>query len=124
MIGMPSAATAQHAPPKILGYRSLAAAELTLTDLPVADRTRLPRYPVPAMRIGRLAVDLGAQGRGIGQLLRGHAVNSALALREQLGVHVPIFDALHEKAAAFYRQYGFRATTGSAATPYLPRGKN
>ncbi len=108
------------APAKILGYCSLAAAQLNLAELQAPDRIRLPRYPIPAIRVGRLAVDKSTQRMGIGRLLLGHAVNCALAVREQLGVRVLVVDALHEKAAAFYRLHGFRATTDNAATLYLP----
>lgn len=110
-------------PARILGYCSLAAAQLTLAELQPEDRKRLPRYPVPAVRVGRLAVATDAQGRGIGRLLLGHAVNSALALRAQLGVRVLVVDALHDRAAAFYRGYGFRPTGAESRTLYLPLGK-
>lgn len=110
-------------PARILGYCSLAAAQLNLADLREADRSRLPRYPVPAVRIGRLAVDKTAQGRGIGRLLLGNATNGALTLRGQLGGRVLIVDALHERAAAFYSLHGFRATTSGALTLYLPLGR-
>jgi ribosomal protein S18 acetylase RimI-like enzyme len=79
-----------------LGYCSLAAAQLTLQDLQ-------PAYPVPAVRLGRLAVASEAHRRGYGRLLLGHAVNCSLALRGQLGVRVLVVDALDERAAAFYR---------------------
>ena len=39
-------------PARILGYYSLSAAQLLLTDLQEADRKRLPSYPVPAIRMG------------------------------------------------------------------------
>ena len=106
-------------PAQILGYCSLAAAQLTLADLQPEDRKRLPRYPVPAVRVGRLAVAMDAQGRGIGRVLLGHAVNSALVLRSQLGVRVLVVDALHDRAAAFYRGYGFRPTGAEGRTLYL-----
>ena len=110
---------------RILGYCSLAAAQVFLTDLQPADRMRLPAYPVPAVRIGRLAVAQAAQGKGYGQLLLGHAVHCSLQLRQQLGVRVLLVDALHDQAAAFYRAFGFRATLdGPARTLYLPLGKS
>jgi GNAT superfamily N-acetyltransferase len=110
-------------PAKIVGYCSLAAAQITLAELHEADRSQLPRYPVPAVRVARLAVDTGSQRTGIGQLLLGQAANCALDLRAQLGVRMLIVDALNEKAAAFYRLHGFRDTTGSASTLYLPLGR-
>ena len=107
-------------PTRILGYCSLAAAQLHLHDLQPDDRRRLPAYPVPAVRLGRLAVASAAQGHGYGRLLLGHAVNCCLALRGQLGVRVLVVDALGERAAAFYRLHGFRETADRALTLYLP----
>lgn len=108
----------------ILGYCSLAAAQMNLQDLQPADRKCLPDYPVPAVRIGRLAVSGDRQGNGYGRLLLGHAVNCSLQLRQQLGVRVLLVDALHDKAVAFYRAYGFRLTIAELGqTLYLPLGK-
>lgn len=110
-------------PARILGYYSLSAAQLLLTDLRQADRKHLPNYPVPAIRMGRLAVASGEQGRGHGDFLLAHAVARSLGLREQLGVHVLLVDALHEKAAGFYRAYGFREAVANSRALYLPLGK-
>ncbi|MGN6327487.1 MAG: GNAT family N-acetyltransferase [Rhodanobacter sp.] len=107
---------------RILGYLSLAAAQLHLHDLQPADRKRLPAYPIPAARVGRLAVSAQHQGEGYGRLLLGHAVNSALSLRERLGVRVLVVDAKDEHAAMFYKTYGFQPTTETALTLYLPLG--
>lgn len=109
-------------PTRILGYCSLAAAQLNLRDLQPADRRRLPTYPVPAVRLGRLAVASKAQGKGYGRLLLGHALNCSVALRGQLGVRVLVVDALDEHAAAFYRLHGFHETVEQALTLYLPLG--
>jgi GNAT superfamily N-acetyltransferase len=110
-------------PTQVLGYCSLAAAQLNLQDLQPADRRRLPAYPVPAVRLGRLALALAAQGKGYGRLLLGHAVNCSMALRAQLGVRVLVVDALGERAAAFYRAFGFHETDEQAHTLYLPLGR-
>lgn len=109
-------------PTQILGYCSLAAAQLQLQDLQPADRRRLPAYPVPAVRLGRLAVAAEAQGKGYGRLLLGHAMNCSVALRGQLRVRVLVVDALDERAAAFYRLHGFHETAENALTLYLPLG--
>lgn len=110
------------APERVLGYCSLAAAQVNLDDLQPTDRKRLPAYPVPAIRMARLAVATDAQGQGYGALLLGHAVNAACAVRETLGVRVLVVDALHEQAAAFYRAHGFRETAAHAHKLYLPLG--
>lgn len=111
-------------PARILGYCSLAAAQLNLDDLQPADRKQLPAFPVPAVRMARLAVSSDAQGHGYGRLMVGHAANCACALRETLGVRVLLVDALHEKAARFYRAYGFREAMANSHTLYLPLGKD
>lgn len=110
------------APGNILGYYTLSAAQLLLTALQEQDRKRLPNYPVPAVRMGRLAVSSTAQGQGHGDYLLAHAIARCLGLRGELGVRVLLVDALHPKAARFYKGYGFRETAQSALTLYLPLG--
>ena len=108
-------------PSNILGYYSLAAAQLSLSELAQADRRRLPRHPVPVARLARLAVALDEQGHGLGESLLQEVVKRCLGLRTELGVHALLVDALHERAAAFYRRYGFRETGADALTLYMPR---
>lgn len=110
-------------PGVIIGYYSLSAAQLLLEDLEEVDRKRLPKYPVPAIRMGRLAVALDEQKKGYGDYLVGHAVAKCLALRESLGVRVLIVDALNDSAARFYQAYGFRSTGTDARAFYLSLGK-
>lgn len=110
------------APQRILGYCSLAAAQLLLSDLQESDCRRLPSYPVPAVRLARLAIAQSEQGNGYGQLLLGHVMHRALELRQTLGVRGVIVDAKDEKAAAFYQAYGFSRTTRDAMTLYLAIG--
>jgi ribosomal protein S18 acetylase RimI-like enzyme len=107
------------APGRVLGYCALSAAQLQVEDLQPEDRARLPAYPVPAIRMARLAVSTHAQGQGYGQLLLGHAVNIAFATRQTLGVRVLVVNAKDEVAVRFYESYGFRRTSAQALTLYL-----
>lgn len=102
------------APTHILGYCSLAAAQMSLAEMSAADQRRLPRYPVPVARPARLAVASREQGHGLGGALLQDALKRCLALRGELGIRALLVDALHERAAAFYRQYGFRETAEHA----------
>jgi len=104
---------------QILGYCALSAAQLYLQELNESDRKRLPAWPVPAMRMGRLAVAATEQGKGYGRLLLGHAVNLARSVRQTMGVRVLIVDAKDASATAFYQGYGFRPTESEALTLYL-----
>ncbi len=111
------------APSGILGYYTLAAAQLSLETLQPPDQRRLPRYPLPVARLARLAVVLHEQGRGLGEALLQDAVKRCLDLRRELGVHALLVDALDTRAAGFYRAHGFRETAENALTLYLPLGK-
>ena len=51
---------------RIAGYYTLASASLLLADLPPSTGKKLPRYPtVPAVRMGRLAVDQAFKGQDL-----------------------------------------------------------
>lgn len=63
---------------------------------------------VPAVLLGRLAVDQRYQGHGIGVSLLHDAIRNTLTVAERIGSRALIVDALHESAAAFYRHHGFR----------------
>ena len=110
-------------PSQVLGYGALSAAQVHLGELHEDDRRRLPSYPVPAIRLGRLAVSQAEQGKGYGQLLLGHAVNLAWSVRQTMGVRVIVVDAKDASAAKFYGAYGFRATSSDALTLYMTLGK-
>ena len=110
-------------PAKIVGFYSLSAAQIELGNIPEEDWKRLPSIPVPAARVGQLAVSLGHQGQGHGSLLLQHAVKRALSTREQaMGVHMIIVDADFKKAADFSRKFGFKDCNTAAQSLYLCLG--
>lgn len=90
----------------ILGFHAISTGAIDFKNLPVG--LRLPRYPVPVARIGRLAVDVRAQGNGVGAALLDHALRLSAAMAGQVGLHAVVVDAKHAKAAAFYARYGFQ----------------
>ena len=110
-------------PDRILGYCALSAAQLHLQQLREEDRKRLPAHPVPAVRMGRLAIAQSEQGKGHGQLLLGHAVNLALSMRKSMGVRVLIVDAKNAQVQRFYEAYGFRACVSGDRAMYLGLGR-
>jgi len=97
----------------IAGYYTLGAAQIAFLELPEALRHRLPAYPVPAVRLARLAVDRRHQGQGLGELLLGDAVQRALLAAEQIGILFMTVDAKDASAAAFYVNYGFQPLPGA-----------
>ncbi len=93
---------------RILGYYSLSAYAVESVDLPPEVTRRLPRYPnLPAILLGRLAVAEDTQGQGIGTTLLLDALARIWSRARAIGCHLVVVDALHDRAAAFYAQYGF-----------------
>ena len=107
-------------PSKILGFYTLSAAQIGVAQLSDAERKKLPRYPVPCFRMGRLARSIEHSGAGIGGLLVGLAVDRCLKARAHVGAYALLVDAKNEKAKAFYQHYGFTACVDSPMTLYLP----
>ena len=111
-------------PAEILGYYSLSAAQVDVSVLSAALRKKLPRYPVPCFRMGRLACSKNHQGKGIGRLLIGCAVDRCLEAKKLIGAFALIVDAKDAPAKAFYEHYGFTVCVDSEMTLYLPLGKS
>ena len=81
---------------------------------------KLPRYPVPVLRIGRLAVDRGAQGQRLGRALARFALNLALELAGRVGIHAVVVDAKNAAAREFYGRLGFVAFRDAPLSLFLP----
>lgn len=109
-------------PAQILGYYALSAATIELERLTDADRKGLPDYPIPAVRIGRLAASVSVRGQGVGELLLQNAIKRVLQVRSTLGVFAVVVEAKDAKAEAFYRKYGFRLCDSRSRQMYLPLG--
>jgi GNAT superfamily N-acetyltransferase len=93
----------------IVGYYSLSAFSIEAQDLPNELARKLPRYDtIPAVLIGRLARDSRVKGQSVGELLLAAALRQIVDTSERLGIYAIVVDAKHEKAAAFYREYGFQ----------------
>jgi predicted GNAT family N-acyltransferase len=107
-------------PGLILGYYTLSAAQVDVLQLSDLDRKKLPRYPVPCFRMGRLACRTDQRGKGLGKLLMGCAVDRCLQARKQVAAFALIVDAKSAQAKTFYEHYGFTSCTDSPMTLYLP----
>ena len=110
-------------PAQILGYYSLSAAEVDVARLAEPERQKLPRYPIPCFRMGRLACHRDRRGTGLGKILLGCAVDRCLKAREQVAAYALIVDAKDDGARAFYEHFGFAALGDAPLTLYLPLGR-
>ncbi|MBK1725318.1 GNAT family N-acetyltransferase [Thiocystis violacea] len=104
---------------RIAGYYTLASASIQLADLPAAKVKKLPRYPsVPAVRLGRLAVDQIFRGQGLGGALLADAL--ARAARSEIAAYALLVEAKDQSAESFYRHHGFLALPESPMTLFVP----
>jgi hypothetical protein len=102
-----------------IGYYTLAATGIALTELPEALAKRLPRYPVvPATLMGRLAVDARHQGRGHGEFMLFDAFSRVL--RNEIASYVFVVDAKDDKATQFYRRYRFLSLVEGGRRLFVP----
>lgn len=94
---------------RVIGYFTLSGLGFSKRQARRRDRDRhLGAYdPIPAVLIGRLALDSEYQGLGLGKALLVAALNAILDLSNWVGVAVAIVHALDENAAAFYEHLGF-----------------
>ena len=90
----------------ILGFATVAAAHVEIEGVPLAVRRKVPRYPLPVLRLARLAVDHSAQGQGLGLQLLRFVLRLALKMADDYGCVGVIVDAKPD-AEAFYAKYGF-----------------
>lgn len=91
----------------VVGFVTVSAAEVLLTNLPAALRKKLPPFPLPGLRVARLAVDHRAQGQGVGTELLRFALGLARRMRDELGCVGVLVDS-KPTAIAFYESYGFQ----------------
>jgi len=104
----------------ILGYYSLCPASIEYARTPEVLRRGLARYDVPAFRLARLAVDLSAQGHGLGGQLLLAAGRRCLLASALVGGVALVIDAKNDRAAAWYSSYGAIPLLDAPLTLMLP----
>jgi predicted N-acetyltransferase YhbS len=104
---------------RVVAYATFSAAEVSRDGMPPDSARGLPAYPLPALRLGRLAVDVRYQGIGLGSRLVREVLDTSLRLRRELGCAAVIVDALPE-AKDFYANLGFEKAVVRAGRPRIP----
>ena len=103
----------------VRGFYTLAATSVVLADLPQNVATRLPRYPsIPAIRMGRLAVDRAVHGHGLGAALLADAL--ARSAGADIAAYALVVDAKDDAAVAFYEHHGFIRMVNWPRALFLP----
>ncbi len=78
---------------RITGFVTVSSGEMVADRLSKTLHKRLPSYPLPILRIARLAVGERYQGHGIGRLLLQAMLELALEMRDQAGCIGVVVDA-------------------------------
>ena len=90
----------------ILGFYSLSPASISYNRTSEVIKRNLARHDISVFRMGRLAVNLTVQGKGLGgQLLLSAGKRCLLAASEVGGVAL-LIDAKNDKVARWYQSYG------------------
>jgi GNAT superfamily N-acetyltransferase len=108
----------------IIGYYSLNAYSLETQQLPEQIIQKLPRYELlPAILPGRLAIAQGYQGQKLGELLLVEALRRCLRLSGEVGAMAVLVKAKDERAALFYKRYGFRRFIAQPLRLFMTMGE-
>jgi GNAT superfamily N-acetyltransferase len=91
---------------RVVAYASLA---MTAIDRSAAPRTVAKQAPdpVPALLLGRLAVDKDSAGRGLGTALVAYVLATAVELNAKAACRAVIVTALNSRARAWWERLGF-----------------
>lgn len=107
---------------QIAGFYTLAATSVLLSGLPESTQKQLPRYPtVPAVLLGRLAVDKKFAGQGLGAALLADALYRSA--HSDIAAYALVANAKDKTAADFYRYHGFIPLPDASLTLFLPLSK-
>jgi len=91
---------------RIIGYFALSMGQILAQDVTGAMRRNMPN-PIPALVLGRLAIDRAWQGRGLGRALLADVVRRALRASIEVSARLVLVHAISPAAEAFYLRHGF-----------------
>jgi GNAT superfamily N-acetyltransferase len=109
-------------PARVLGFYSISPGAIEFARVPPKLTRKLGRYEVPVFRLGRLAVSLSVQGRGLGGDLLLSAGIRALSVATQVGGVALAIDAKDERAANWYERFGAMRLLDDPLKLILPLG--
>jgi len=107
-------------PKAVVGYYSLSTLSIELSQLPEKLARKLPKHPIPAALIGRLAVSKNASGYGVGKMLLVDAIKRTLSVSDQIAIYAMVVDAINDNARDFYEQFGFTHLSDNNPRLFLP----
>jgi len=113
-------ATKPDKPKAVIGYYTLSTLSIELNQLPEKLARKLPKHPVPAALLGRLAVSNAAQGQRVGKMLLADAIKRTLAVSDQIAIYAMVVDVINDNVKGFYEQFGFTRIDDDSPRLFLP----
>jgi GNAT superfamily N-acetyltransferase len=90
----------------VIGFFSLNMGQMLASETMGSMRRNMPNQ-IPAVVLGRLAIDLKWQGKGLGRALIFEAMRRALRASEDVAARLVIVHAISPAAENFYKHHGF-----------------
>lgn len=107
---------------RILGYYTLSNDSLSLLDIPEKFKRKLPRYArIPAVLLGRLAIDKTMRGQRLGTVLMADAIIRCLNISLEWAIMT--VEAKDDKACLFYSKFGFSPLTDNINHLFVTRNE-
>jgi ribosomal protein S18 acetylase RimI-like enzyme len=106
-------------PKRVIGFFTLCATSVLLSELPEEMTKRLPRYPeIPAILVGRLARDINFPG--VGDLLLSDAITRCVRVASEIAASLIAVDSKGDAATRFYEKLGFVSLPQLAGRMFMP----
>jgi len=106
-------------PTRVIGFYTLCATSVLLSELPEAMTKKLPRYPeIPAVLLGRLARDIHFPG--MGELLLSDAIARCVRVASDIAASLIVVDSKGDAATRFYEKFGFLSLPKLRGRMFLP----
>lgn len=90
----------------VVAYATIAMSAIDRSNAPASIAHQAPS-PVPALLIGRLAVDRRYSGLGVGTALVGHVLATAVEMNAKAACRAVVVNALHASARGWWEHLGF-----------------
>ena len=106
-------------PKRVIGFYTLCATSVLLSELPEELTKKLPRYPeIPAILVGRLARDINFPG--VGGLLLLDAIARCVRVASDIAASLIVVDSKGDAATRFYEKFGFLSLPKLDGRLFLP----
>lgn len=102
------------------GYYTVNSSVIEYESMPDSFKRGIPAYLLPAVLIGKLAVDNPVQGQGLGREMLVNALIRAVRASQELGIFAVRVDAIDLKAKEFYLKHEFIPFQDKKFSLFLP----